>query len=178
MARLVRKVRARFALALGVVLAVSWGVASPAVALEPGVYVDPGSPAGKEYSVPLSVLRQSASGHGGVGSGTQPLFGIGISPPRVGPQASRAPKHGDGSGQTTHAQPTAGSGAAPAARPPGTASAGRTGPAGAAAPGSAALADLTHQRSAAPAVALLAALVVFGGLALGTVILATRRRLS
>jgi hypothetical protein len=40
------------------------------------------------------------------------------------------------------------------------------------------IADLTHHGSAEPAVALIAALVVFGGLALGTVILATRRHLS
>jgi hypothetical protein len=40
------------------------------------------------------------------------------------------------------------------------------------------LANLTHQGSAGPAVALIAALVVLGGLALGTVILATARRVG
>jgi hypothetical protein len=55
----------------------------------------------------------------------------------------------------------------------------RTAPAGAAAAGEgAALADLTHHGSAGPAVVLIGALVVLGGMALGTVILATRRRLG
>jgi hypothetical protein len=176
-ARLGRRVRARLALALAVAYAVTCGVASPALALEPGVYVDPGSPAGKEYSVPLSALRQSGSGHGGAADGTQPMFGIGISPPRVSPHAGHVQKHGEGSGQTTHDHPTGTGGSAPKTPARGAASPGSTGPVGAAA-GSATLAGLTHHGSAAPAVALIAALVVFGGLALGTAVLATVRRLG
>jgi hypothetical protein len=164
-------VRARFALALASTLAVTWGVTSPAVALEPGVYVDPGSPAGKEYSVPLSALRHAGSGKGETGDGAQPLFGIGVSPPRVSPQART---HIEGSRHTTYAQPTGGSSSAPEARAPGAASGAPTG----AAAGSSVLAELTDHGSAGPAVFLIAALVVLGGLTLGTVILTTRRRLS
>jgi hypothetical protein len=59
--------------------------AAPAVAQ---VHVDPGSPSGKEYAIPLEQARNNASGNSGVGSGTNtstsseaaaaPLFGEGI----------------------------------------------------------------------------------------------------
>jgi hypothetical protein len=145
------------------------------VALEPGVFVDPGSPAGKEYSVPLSVLREAGSGHQGVGDETEPLFGIGISPPRMSPHAGHAQKHGEGSRPVT--QPTGSTG--PTAPTPGVASGLRTAPPGGAASAeSTALAELTHHGSAEPAMLLIGALVVLGGLALGAVILAARRRLG
>jgi hypothetical protein len=50
---------------------------------EPGVHVDPGSPAGKEYEIPLEGARQEATGGRGQESGGgragAPLFGAGVS---------------------------------------------------------------------------------------------------
>lgn len=43
-----------------------------------GVHVDPGSPAGKEYQLPVSSARGEASGTSG--SSNVPLFGSGITP--------------------------------------------------------------------------------------------------
>jgi hypothetical protein len=53
--------------------------------LEPGVHVDPGSPAAKEYALPLNQARQtgtSSSSHASSPEAT--LFGTGIHPPRSG----------------------------------------------------------------------------------------------
>jgi hypothetical protein len=53
--------------------------APPAAAQEDGVFVDPDSPAGKEYAVPLQeARRQAAAGDNGNASSGQPLFGEGI----------------------------------------------------------------------------------------------------
>jgi hypothetical protein len=56
--------------------------APPAVAQEDGVFVDPDSPAGKEYAIPLQEARRQAAGERGEGGGNpssgQPLFGEGI----------------------------------------------------------------------------------------------------
>jgi hypothetical protein len=63
--------------------------------LPPGVHVDPGSPAGKEYGIPLSQAR------GGGDSGSRGLFGSGITrstpgpppaQPAGGPAATASPK--------------------------------------------------------------------------------------
>ena len=65
---------------LMVVLAVVACLAAPSVAaakpaLSPGVQVDPGSPASKQYAIPLAQARAGGTS-GGSGSGT--LFGSGI----------------------------------------------------------------------------------------------------
>ncbi len=68
--------------------------------LEPGVHVDPGSPAAKEYALPLNQARQT----GAVSSSHErspeaALFGAGIKPPGSGgskPPAARGP-HPSGS---------------------------------------------------------------------------------
>jgi hypothetical protein len=70
--------------------------APPASAQEDGVFVDPDSPAGKEYAVPLEEARREASGASAGGSsgdrgGGQPLFGVGI---------ERAPRQ-TGAGEAT-----------------------------------------------------------------------------
>ena len=94
--------------------------ASPgsAGALEPGVHVDPGSPAAKEYALPLNQARQtgqtSANAAGSSGSepssGEASLFGAGIKPPRGG-SGSRAKRgHANSpasAGEPTLAQPVA-----------------------------------------------------------------------
>ena len=73
--------------------------------LEPGVHVDPGSPAGKEYALPLSQARQTGGqGNGANAEGT--LFGAGVKPPGGGPAAGApgAARQGSiGSGAAAHA---------------------------------------------------------------------------
>jgi hypothetical protein len=51
-----------------------------AAALEPGVHIDPGSPAAKEYALPLNQARQTGVAPRGGSSGPAP-FGAGIRPP-------------------------------------------------------------------------------------------------
>jgi hypothetical protein len=61
--------------------------ATPAAALEPGVHVDPGSPAEKQYVLPLSAARQTGGESGSrasTGASAGSLFGTGITPPRAG----------------------------------------------------------------------------------------------
>ncbi|HEX5225896.1 MAG TPA: hypothetical protein VFW29_12280 [Solirubrobacteraceae bacterium] len=70
--------------------------ATPALAVEPGVHIDPGSPAAKEYAIPLSQAREG--GRGGGSSGTEAaLFGTGITPPSSG-SGHGGGGHGSGSG--------------------------------------------------------------------------------
>jgi hypothetical protein len=95
-------------------LAVVLGGAAPtaASAAEPGVHVDPGSPAGKEYALPLDQVRRDARGGGGStaggssGAGAQKsssarpaLFGEGIKP-----------SNGHGAGKTQGGAARGGSG--------------------------------------------------------------------
>jgi hypothetical protein len=81
-----------------------------ASALEPGVHVDPGSPAAKEYALPLSQARQTGSEPSSHASSEGTLFGAGIKPPgaggpprnggkRPGP-SGRPAAHAPGSGAT------------------------------------------------------------------------------
>jgi len=66
--------------------------AEAATALEPGVHVDPGSPAAKEYALPLSQARQTGSESPSQSGSQAPsrsvgegaLFGAGIKPPPSG----------------------------------------------------------------------------------------------
>jgi hypothetical protein len=74
----------RAAAPVGGVLAVILLALSPTVAradtgLEPGVHVDPGSPAAKEYVIPLSQARRIGA-EGSSDSSSAPLFGAGIGP--------------------------------------------------------------------------------------------------
>jgi hypothetical protein len=81
---------------LGLV-AVGGGVAS---AQDSGVHVDPNSPAGKEYALPLDSARRDASGgasSGGSGGDSAPLFGAGISR-GGGSSGESATSSGSGSG--------------------------------------------------------------------------------
>jgi hypothetical protein len=59
--------------------------AHAATGLEPGVHVDPGSPAAKEYALPLNQARQTGANTSGKAStGSAALFGAGIKPPGSG----------------------------------------------------------------------------------------------
>jgi hypothetical protein len=81
-----RAIRAFMAGALAA-LAVSWSAAlvQAATGLEPGVHTDPGSPAAKEYALPLDQARQTGAGPAGhEGSSASGPFGAGIHPPGAG----------------------------------------------------------------------------------------------
>jgi len=69
----------------------SVAVAPVAVAQEDGVTVDPGSPSGKEYALPIDRARAQAAKGGGSGSDAQkaPLFGEGVDGDGAGPTAGR-----------------------------------------------------------------------------------------
>jgi hypothetical protein len=111
---------------LGSVLgALTMGVAA-AGALEPGVHVDPGSPAAKEYALPLSQARQTGADPASSPGASEPSFGAGIKPPRSGgPGGPGGPgTHGSagratGAGSPPHRRTSAGSSDhAAAATPP------------------------------------------------------------
>ncbi|MGH2910839.1 MAG: hypothetical protein ACRDJ3_00015 [Solirubrobacteraceae bacterium] len=68
------------------------------MALEPGVHVDPGSPAAKEYALPLNQARQTGQGSAARGGSSGGLFGAGISPASSRAGSSRVVGHEDGSG--------------------------------------------------------------------------------
>lgn len=73
------------ALAIGLVLAPA------AAALEPGVHVDPGSPAAKQYALPLNQAREAGTPASRSGAGSEAaLFGAGIKTPPSGGSGSSA----------------------------------------------------------------------------------------
>jgi hypothetical protein len=78
--------------------------APPAIARDDGVSVDPDSPAGVEYAVPLDQARRDATGTAGGGSaGTdhgQPLFGVGIERASAGSGGGGGAKGSGGSGRS------------------------------------------------------------------------------
>lgn len=61
------------------VLALPPGLAQADAGLPPGVHVDPGSPAAKEYAIPLTVARQTGAPGSSAGSSAA-LFGAGVGP--------------------------------------------------------------------------------------------------
>lgn len=77
--------------------------AQPALAasnVAPGLHRDPGSPASKEYRIPITSTRNETSGHGSSNpdSSTAPTFGAGVTPP-----TSKAPAPTRADGASTHA---------------------------------------------------------------------------
>jgi len=58
--------------------------AQAAEGLEPGVHTDPGSPAAKEYALPINQARQTGAAPGQASGGSAALFGVGIKPPGSG----------------------------------------------------------------------------------------------
>lgn len=163
------------------VLSISCGSAAAASGsgLEPGVHVDPGSPAAKEYALPLNQARAT----GGVSSSRShsregALFGAGIKPPGSGASGS-----GSGGSGSPRSSGSAGSrGAAAGRRESGAAAAALANGPGA---GSAALPaavvratrEQEHSEGAGSALALLGgaiAIIVLGGFG-GTVLRHSRR---
>jgi hypothetical protein len=95
--------------ATGAVLATSFALSvAHAGAAEPGVTVDHGSPASKEYAIPLDAARSAGQGGTAATATGPPLFGAGISPARA------AAKERAGSGHRRHRRAAA----APAAAAP------------------------------------------------------------
>ena len=168
--------RARAAAVVTIALVGTWVIAGPAQALEPGVFVDPGSPAGKESSVPLSLLRGSASGRPDNGSESQPLFGIGITPTGVSAHRGSAGARSKASGRSPQTTGTRGQASVPHDAHH-TRGGSATSGVGAPATG-AALQSLTSHGSATSEIAVIATLVVIGGLGVGALLVAVRRRLG
>ena len=81
----INQVRGRFlaGAALTAVMTVLGALPTNATAQEPGVIVDPGSPAGKEYALPIDTARGEGQGRGGSQGqtstpGRTPPFGQGV----------------------------------------------------------------------------------------------------
>jgi hypothetical protein len=89
-----RAARVSWLLAVAALTAGGISGAQPAVALEPGVHIDPGSPAAKEYALPVTQARRTGtdtgSGAAAGGESSETLFGTGIKP--RGPRGPDDPK--------------------------------------------------------------------------------------
>jgi hypothetical protein len=96
-----------------VLLATGWPTVTPQVAsaLEPGVHIDPGSPAAKEYALPLNQARQTGAESTSARSSETP-FGAGIKPPGSGGSSGSSGSNGgggkDGSGSARRGAATHG----------------------------------------------------------------------
>jgi hypothetical protein len=75
---------------------------SAAAQVDPGVHYDPGSPAGKEYAIPLAEGRSDAAGTTDQKNGAKIPFGVGITPP--------GGKGGTGGGKSAKSGGTRGNG--------------------------------------------------------------------
>jgi hypothetical protein len=163
--------------ALAVVLCLSCIGPAGAMALEPGVHVDPNSPSAKEYGVPLWVLRgQGAGQQSPEGIPPPPLFGVGIGPPSRGAGGTSAgSRTGGGSGGGSGS-----SGGSSKQRSGGGSSArgGSTSGGGSGALTPAAIAQLTREGSTAPHVGLVVGGVLVGGLLIGGAVAFGMRRLT
>jgi hypothetical protein len=62
----------------------SLALPASALAIDPGVNYDPGSPAGKEYAIPLVEGRSEGAGTTNQRAGANIPFGVGITPPGGG----------------------------------------------------------------------------------------------
>jgi hypothetical protein len=143
-------------------LAVALAAPAPAAALPPGVFADPGSPAGKEYSFPLGSQRGEAVGHVEPAGLPVPLFGVGIAAPGASLHGARPRGPGRSGGVVARSNP--------ATRPrPALSSRAGTAP-------SLEVASLTRPRSTTSQLVLITASLLLVALALGGALDATRRR--
>lgn len=90
-------------------------VVVPAGAQDPGVVVDPESPAAKEYAIPLEQARRdSASGVadttpvGGTAASAARLFGVGVEAPKTSPSGEPSDTRGGGKGDSQTSETGAG----------------------------------------------------------------------
>src|SRR3954453_14526123 len=84
-----------------VAFAWTFAAAGAVAAQEPGVTLDPDSPAGKEYAIPLDFHRAAAAGRDAVEGGAQPLFGVAIKPAAAGARGSGGGRGSGGSGSAS-----------------------------------------------------------------------------
>jgi hypothetical protein len=77
----VRKLKVSVA---GIVVCCTLGLPGAAIAQDPGVHFDSGSPAGKEYAIPLAEGRAEGAGTTNQRAAANTPFGVGISPPSDG----------------------------------------------------------------------------------------------
>ena len=81
---------------------------APALGLEPGVHADPGSPASKQYALPLNQARQTGGGPAGrEGSSANVPFGAGIKPPGAGGSSHSSAGAGQATSRSGAARPNA-----------------------------------------------------------------------
>lgn len=78
---------------IALTIACSPASAQAGAELEPGVHVDPGSPAAKQYALPLNQARRTGAPEG---RGAGAAFGAGIHPPGSG--GGKASQHGPTTG--------------------------------------------------------------------------------
>jgi hypothetical protein len=161
---------------LMVVSAGAGAAAGPAAALQPGVFLDPSSPAGKEYAFPLDTQRGIAAGHPNPPQGVdQPLFGVGIGPAGAGAGGSIS----GGSARVSSGSRSGASGSAQH-RPNATRGrrANRTSheSSGQSPLNRADIQELAHPRGSGSQIALIALPVILGGLLVGAAIAVTERR--
>jgi hypothetical protein len=152
-------------------------IARPAAAQEPGVVLDPASPAGKEYAFPLDVQRAAAVGKDAVQGVPQPRFGVGITRAAGGasaPGGSRAAAGGSPRSEASGSK--AGSTARRSSRRSARGAASGRKRAAKGAPDGAALAELSRPSSTSLEVALATLGVVLGGLVVGGAVALARRR--
>ena len=74
-----------------VVVATLVGPGPASAAHAPGVHIDPGSPAGREYAIPLGQARSTGAPARATRADSAQLFGVGISPSKPGPTPDPAP---------------------------------------------------------------------------------------
>lgn len=75
------------------------GVAVAAGGPSSGVHTDPGSPAGKQYAIPIPSARRETSGDsGGSSSSAAPLFGVGVTAAGGVTRDASATSSADGAG--------------------------------------------------------------------------------
>jgi hypothetical protein len=88
------------------------GASASAQAAEPGVTFDPGSPAGKEYAIPLAQGRADGMGTDNQRAAATTPFGVGITPPggRDGGKGGAAGRHRRGTDGGSPPGPTGGTG--------------------------------------------------------------------
>jgi len=82
-----------------ILAALCWAPAPASAASDIGVvHVDPGSPSGKQYAIPLTQARRDAGGQGAApataGDTSAPAFGAGIKPSRSAASAAHGARTG------------------------------------------------------------------------------------
>jgi hypothetical protein len=101
-------------------------LAPAAIAQEDGVFIDPGSPTGKEYAIPFESARREADPASGSGSGSgggaapgsAPLFGAGIAPSGASAGKTSGQAGGSAPGESSQQPAQTADGAGPAAEAP------------------------------------------------------------